>query len=126
MIKFKMLGKSEYLRTNKSSVLSRIIFAVRSGTIEIKVWNLWNYDNKVCVGCTSWPETMAHFMCCTSYTTETKETNWEEILLFGNYIEKHYQVAQQIRKRLEMRDIINNEDGLASLDILAPALQAPL
>jgi hypothetical protein len=125
-IKFNQLEMSNYLRYNKSLVLSKIIFAVRSGTLELKVWNLWKYDNDICVGCKSWPETMSHFMRCSNYPSETEEKNWDQILLFENDVRKQYEVAQKIRKRLEMRDIINNEDGLASLDILAPALQAPL
>ena len=83
-------------------------------------------DNDICVGCKSWNETMSQIMSCTKYHSETTEENWDQILWFGNNIMKQNEEAHTIRKKLEMRDIINNEDGLASLDILAPALQAPL
>ena len=76
-IKFNQLEMSKYLRYNKGLVLSKIIFAVRSGTLELKVWNLWKYDNDICVGCNSWPETMSHFMTCSNYPSETEENNWD-------------------------------------------------
>ena len=68
---------SNYLRNNKSLVFSKIICAVRSETLELKVCNLWKYDNDVCVGCKNWPETMSNFM---------RGEKWDQILLFGNDI----------------------------------------
>ena len=48
-IKFKGLQMRDYLRENRSSSLSRVIFAVRSKTLDIKAWNIWKYnDDKLC------------------------------------------------------------------------------
>ena len=74
---------SDCLRNTKSLLLSKVIFALRSGTLELKVWNLWKYDNDICVGCKSWPETMSHFMSCIKYPSETKEENWDQIAFMG-------------------------------------------
>ena len=79
-----------------------------------------------CVGCQTSPETMSHFVCCDTYNSDTKEKDWEEILMFENDIAKQYEVAQRLKKRPEMRETVNNEDGLASVDFLAPMLQLPL
>ena len=45
---FKMI---DYLIQNESSKLSKIIFAIRSGTFDIKVWNEWKYDDNSCIAC---------------------------------------------------------------------------
>ena len=122
-IKFQGLQMREYLKENRSSSLSRVTFAVRSKTLDIKSWNTWKYNDNICVGCQIRPETMSHFMCCVTYSRETIEEDWEEILIFGNNIEKQYEVAHKVMKQLEMRESRNNEDGLASVDSLAPTLQ---
>ena len=125
-IKFQGLQMREYLKENRSSSLSRVTFAVRSKTLDIKSWNPWKYNDDICVGYQTSPETMSNFMCCDTYSSDTKEEDWEKILMFENHIAKQYEVAHNIKKRLEMRETVNNEDGLASVDFLAPTLQLPL
>ena len=51
----------KYLFINRSPSLSKVIFAVRSGTLEIKEWTPWKYDDNIYVKCESAAETMSHF-----------------------------------------------------------------
>ena len=120
-IVFRSLKITNYLSQNSSTNLSKVIFSVRSKTLDIIVWNSWKYVDNICVGCNIQAETMCHFMTCISYTKETEESHWKT-LLFENEIVKQFEIAQKIQKRMEMReDKINNEDGLAS-HTLAPVL----
>ena len=64
---FEKLEMSEYLVRNKNTALSKIIFSVRAGTIDVKAWNEWNYRDKLCVMFKLEDESMEHFMNCTSY-----------------------------------------------------------
>ena len=66
-IKFENLLMSEYLKCNKSTTLSKTIFSVRAGTLDIKIWNSWNYENTLCVMCEMFEETIEHFMTCKTY-----------------------------------------------------------
>ena len=42
-IHFEDLNTSEYLLDNRSTTLSRIIFSLRSKTLDIKTWQPWKY-----------------------------------------------------------------------------------
>ena len=61
---FKM---STYLFENKKTSTSKIIFSVRSKTLDIKTWNPWKYTNELCVMCSKASETMDHFISCEKY-----------------------------------------------------------
>ena len=67
----------------------------------------------------------AAFLFLETYNSDTKEEYCKKVLMFENDIAKQYDVAQKIKKQLEMRETVNNKDGLASVDFLAPTLQLP-
>ena len=78
---------SSYLYQNRSTPLSKVIFSVRSQTLDIKSWNIWKNTDNSCVGCELNAETITHFMKCNAYRKESEEMNWQEIL--GNDIENN-------------------------------------
>jgi hypothetical protein len=53
---------SPYLVSNKRTELSKIIFKIRSQTLDIKQWQPWKYQNDFCVKCEKYTETMDHFV----------------------------------------------------------------
>ena len=119
-IKFDTFSMSPYLFENRSTSLSKIIFSVRSGTLDIKEWNIWNYTDNIYVLCDIYVENIDHFMTCEAYEEETRVTNWK--LILENDSEMQYKIAAKIENRLKMRENKMYEDGLAS-DSLAPLLQ---
>ena len=56
------LEMREYLRQNKNIFMSKTIFSARSGTLDIKEWNSWNHQDKLCIMCKLWEENFKHFM----------------------------------------------------------------
>ena len=78
-IVFDQFEMRKYLFINRSQSLSKVIFAVRSGTLEIKEWTPWKYDDNICVKCESAAETMSHFAICKSYSIDTLVNGWENI-----------------------------------------------
>ena len=57
---YKILNKTHSLnecqwvniyKSNKNILLSQISFSVRSGTMDIKSWNKWKYQDMLCVIC---------------------------------------------------------------------------
>ena len=111
---------SEYLSQNKNNVLSKLIFSARSGTLDLKVLNEWNYNDKTCVMCKSFEENFDHFMKCYSYgQTELKVLHTE---IFGNNHEDQFEIAKGIKKkRIQIRRRKLDEVGLPPT--LAPLLQ---
>ena len=77
-IQFEDMKISKYLELNMRTSLSRLIFSVRSKTIDIKEYQSWKYENDKCVRCHTFTETMNHFVTCSSYLNETCE-DWAEI-----------------------------------------------
>ena len=69
----------KYLFINRCTSLAKIIFAVRSGTLEIKEWILWEYNDNICVKCETAAETMNHFVSCKSYSSDTSVNDWKRI-----------------------------------------------
>ena len=61
---------SSYLAENKNTFLSKIIFSVRSKTLNIKEYQQWLYENDLCVACGLFSETMDHFMTCLQYEND--------------------------------------------------------
>ena len=78
-INFNELKMSEYLYRNTETSLTKIIFATRSGTLDIKEWNPWKYHDLSCVGCGTEAETMHHCKTCMAYGNETEYTQWKDI-----------------------------------------------
>ena len=78
-IVFEDLKLSNYLQDNRNTTLSRIIFSVRSKTLDLKTWQPWKYFDNLCVLCEKKAETMAHFMSCKSYENVSPVLNWEKI-----------------------------------------------
>jgi hypothetical protein len=66
-INFESLEMSEYLKENKKNSLSKIIFLLRSGTLDIKSWNSWKYDDNLFVMCDLKEENITHFLECSQY-----------------------------------------------------------
>ena len=118
-IQYDELKMRGYLTHSKSTSLSKIIFSVRSGTLDIKTNNDWKYDDDICVMCKMAVETMEHFMICETYGKGSLETDWTEI--YSNDAENLFEIAKEIRRRKHMRNSKINEDGLPP--ILAPLLQ---
>ena len=58
---FDKLEMSKYLQENKRTSLSKVIFSVRSKTLDVKEWFPWKYDTVNCVACGNYPETIDHF-----------------------------------------------------------------
>ena len=101
-IKFNKLEMSNYLNENKSTSLSKLIFSIRSGTLDIKCLNKWNYGDNLCVMCELKAETLEHLMICPEYG-EKEENGWREI--YGNNPKKQINIAKMIKKRMEIRKI---------------------
>ena len=85
--------------TNRSTSLSKLIFSIRSGTLDIKSWNKWNYGDNLCEMCELKEETLEHLMICPEYGE--RENNWRDI--YGNNPEKQTHIAKIVKKRLETR-----------------------
>ena len=111
---------SPYLLENRSTSLAKTIFSVRSGTLNIKQWNLWNYNDNLCVGCEIQAETVDHFMICEAYSSESRVIDWK--LLLENDTDVQYNIAEKVENRIKLRQKKIDEEGLAS-DSLAPMLQ---
>ena len=58
---------SPYLKLNVKTALTRILFSIRSRTLETKAWNLCKYDNNMCDMCEVSEENIYHFVSCESY-----------------------------------------------------------
>ena len=121
-IHFDALEMSNYLVKNKNTLLSKTIFSVRSGTLDIKSWNEWKYENQLCVMCENCDENIEHFMSCSLYGQSDLENHWSEIN--GDDFEIQNSIAREIRRRQDIRKLKLEEVGLPQL--LAPLLQDPV
>ena len=102
----------KYSFINRSTSLAKIIFSVRSGTFDIKEWTPWKYNDNICVTCERAAETMAHFVSCKAYSSETLVSDWENI--FKDNPDIQYEIASKIEKRMKTREIKLQEAGLDS------------
>ena len=100
----------------------KLIFSARSGTLDIKTWNEWNYKDLSCVMCKVLEESFEHFMNCEAYGKSSCKTNWMEI--FGNDVHQQNVIAREIQRRHRLRKIKLEEVGLPPT--LAPLLQRDL
>ena len=102
-IEFNELTMSHYLAESKKTELSKIIFSVRSKTLDLKHWLPWLYENDTCIACDKYVETMDHFMSCAAYETQSfvdwKEINGdntEQIMKIGKVVEKRHTERKKI------------------------------
>jgi len=118
-IVFEDLELSDYLKENKNTTLSNTIFSVRSGTLDIKQWNSWSYENNLCLMCEFKEETMDHLMECQGYGTKIEDLKWRDI--YKNDTEIQYEIAKEVKKRMDIRKL--NIKRLAWTLHLAPQLR---
>ena len=111
-IQFETLIMRDYLRKNQNTLLSKIIFSVRSGTLDIKLWNDWNYSETLCVMCARVEESIEHFMTCEQYGNEIK-IPWTDI--FGNDSDKQCLIANEIKNR-QLSHFVKKLDGVGPVD----------
>ena len=98
-IMFESLEMSEYLKENKKTSLSKIIFLLRSGTLDIKSWNSWKYDDNLCVMCDLKEENITHFLECSQYGNSKIEI--DEI--FSQNTENQFSIAEKVEERMLLR-----------------------
>ena len=91
----------KYLSECRSVVLAKIIFAVRSKSFDIKLWQPWKYHDNLCVICELKEESMDHFMTCQEYENMTQENNWK--IICGDNVEYQYEIAKIIKQRQSYR-----------------------
>ena len=96
-IVFEELKLSNYLKDNRKSLLSKIIFSVRSGTIDLKTVQPWKYFDNLCVMCEKKSETIEHFMTCKAYKNITPGYDWK--LILDDYPDKQFEIAENIKRR---------------------------
>ena len=107
-IKFSEMKMGEYLKKNRNSQITKIIFSIRSKTLDIKVWNEWKYEDNVCVACNLHEETIEHFLYCRAYENCAQESKWKDIL--ENYPDIQFEIAKIAQKRLKIRQrLLENE-----------------
>ena len=116
-IQFECLEMSEYLKENEKTSLSKIIFLLRSGTLDIKKWNSWKYDDNLCVMCDIKEENITHFLECTEYGN--KHIEIDEI--YTQNTENQFSIAKQVEERILMRKLKLE----AGLDSPTPGSSAP-
>ena len=92
---------SNYLDDNRNHSLSKIIFSVRSRTLDIKLWQPWKYFDNLCVLCETKSETMDHFMCCKAYENVAPIHHWRK--MFDNDPDDQFEIAENIKKRQRQR-----------------------
>ena len=117
---FTKLKMTQYLSENGRTSLSKLIFAVRSKTLDIKEWNSWSYSDNICIACKKEVETMDHFMTCKTYKSDT-EKDWININGDENDIIKKVAKAVEIRVK-ERQCIIQKEEAGQTLDPDSTAL----
>ena len=76
-LKYESLEMQNYLKDNKNTELSKLIFQLRSGMLTIKAWKPWTYEDNLCVMCQIKEETFDHFFECEAYKRKT--VNYHDI-----------------------------------------------
>ena len=67
----------EYIKKNRSYQIMKVTFAMRSQTLDMKVWHDWKYDDNACVACNLHGENMEHFLSCEAYGNCSQEKKLE-------------------------------------------------
>ena len=107
---YKQLEMSDYLCENKNTRVSKTIFSIRAGTLDLKQLNPWKYNDNLCVMCNLKEESLDHFMNCNSYDREN--ISWEDI--FQDNKEKLFEIGIEAMTRMTIRGKKKEEDGQAS------------
>ena len=121
-IEYENFDMAEYLKRNTNESVTKYIFKVRSGTLELKKWSQWKYEDNLCIGCELKEETMSHFMECEVYNVNknsSESVNWKNI--YKNNMEQQIIIAKEVERRFNMREEIIQEAGRDS----QPQLPAP-
>ena len=100
-IQFEELKLSHYLKENKNSLLSKVIFSVRSRTLDLKTLQPWKYFDNLCVMCETKSETFDHFMKCKAYRNIAARNDWK--LMFNDDPDKQFDIAENIKRRQKQR-----------------------
>ena len=101
-IKFDDFMLGQYLFENRNTNLSKVIFSVRSKTFDIKVWQQWKYEDNLCILCQVKEENMDHFVICSSYSNQSSNIVWKDML--GNNVDRQFEIAQFLYERQMQRD----------------------
>ena len=110
-IVFSQIKMSKYLEKNENTELSKLIFSVRSGTLDVKEWLPWNYADNICIACKKCEETMNHLMVCDSYKNEAC-VDWKNV--FDDKLDDIFIIGKQIQKRhRERKRLLESEAGQA-------------
>ena len=116
--KFEM---SPYLVENSNTKVSKIIYSIRAGTLDLKYWNPWKYEDNLCVMCSIKEENIEHFMNCNAY--ERMNIPWEDI--YKNDQVKLVKIGKEAMLRMDLREKKKTEDGQTS-SLVPPTPDRPL
>ena len=108
---------SDYLKEKNKTHLSKIIFSLRSGTLDIKKWNIWTYDDNLCVMCDIKEENITHFLECSKYGKEKIEIDD----IYSQNTENQFSIAERVEERMLKR----TKKLEAGLDSPSPGSKAP-
>ena len=91
---------SPYLVENSNTKVSKIIYSIRAGTLDLKYWNPWKYEDNLCVMCSIKEENIKHFMNCNAY--ERMNLPWEDI--YKNDQVKLVKIGKEAMLRMDLRE----------------------
>ena len=92
---------NDYIKKNRSSHITKIIFAMRSQTLYIKIWHDWKYEDNACVACNLHEENIEHFLICEAYENCAQESKWKDILETNPY--QQFYIGKIAQKRMKHR-----------------------
>ena len=109
-IEYENFDMAEYLKRNSKETITKYIFKIRSGTIDLKSLAQWKYNDNLCVGCEIKEESMTHFMECQVYNVNEESTiNWKDI--YKNDMDLQIKVALEVERRFNLREKKIQEAG---------------
>lgn len=109
-IVYKKLEMSDYLCENRNTNISKTIYSIRAGSLDLKQLNPWKYYDNLCVMCSLKEESFDHLMNCNSYGR--KNIFCEDI--FQDMKEKQFEIGKEAMIRMKIREKKKEEDGQAS------------
>ena len=118
-IRYEALEMRRYLYNNINTYLTKTIFSVRAGTIDLKCFNEWKYESDKCVMCDLVLENLDHFMSCKEYGHGKLTIEWKEIFL--DDVNNQNKIAKEVKRRLFIRKTKLEKVGLPTN--VAPLLQ---
>ena len=111
---YEKLEIQEYLLDgNKNTKLSNLIFKARGKSFQDKTRKKWKYKDTICVGCTLEIETEDELLKCHGFAhkSELSDATIKYEMVIENSVEKMIEVAEEIRKRLKVRQKLLDEPG---------------